>query len=52
MLTQFIQDNGNNELTLEECEDACPWASEFRRACGGVWCFESSADADIWDAQV
>ncbi len=38
--------------TREEAEEMCPWAAEIIEAEGGFWCFESTADAETWKAQV
>jgi len=37
--------------TLEDAQDAAPWAAEIIEADGGWQAFESVADADTWRAQ-
>ena len=55
MRKQFVQVE-----TVAEAMKQCPWTSEIRwtgddnngyEDGAGYWCFESVADADIWDAQ-
>lgn len=49
MRKQFVEDHGVIP-TLESLLEICPWASFFRGADGGIWCFESYEDARLFDA--
>lgn len=46
MRQQFVQCE-----TREEAEAACPWAAKIIEADGGFQCFESTKDAETWQAQ-
>lgn len=45
MRKQFV------EGTREQAQEQCPWAAEIVEADGGYWCFESTQDAETFQAQ-